>query len=201
MTAVVQTIGQNFISLWQLLELLLSILLVLRVFVRMPPQGQLSVPAPGKMEDDLIRLQQKHIKEFVCSPLFIFVWFRISNKQNLKLFLYKKWYLGTEQGWQIDFDHTKKKSGYYSSCHVSVCAHNYSTVFSLSSLLPLNLEPLKHPNVEVWYYSIAIKDDTLWANVPFSGIKVSNAALCAASTALQRSRSNRVHLWLWILFG
>lgn len=47
-TDVIQTIRQDFISLWQLLELLLSLLFVLWVFIWVPPQGQLSVPAHQK---------------------------------------------------------------------------------------------------------------------------------------------------------
>lgn len=46
--AVIQTIWQDFICLWQLLELLLSLILVLWVFIRVPPQGQPSVPKRGE---------------------------------------------------------------------------------------------------------------------------------------------------------
>lgn len=39
------TIRQDFIRLGELLELLLSVLLVVRILVRVPPEGQFSVPA------------------------------------------------------------------------------------------------------------------------------------------------------------
>lgn len=45
------TVWQDFVGLRQLLELLLSLLLVLGVFVRVPPQGESPVPAVRNITD------------------------------------------------------------------------------------------------------------------------------------------------------
>lgn len=76
--AVIQTIWQDFIRLWQLLELLLSLLLVLWVFIRVPPQGQPSVPKQGgrKRWWLLSKTRLKYLAVMTLRVLFhpVFLW-------------------------------------------------------------------------------------------------------------------------------
>lgn len=59
-TVVKQTIWQDFISFWQLLEFLLSLLFVLWVFIRVPPQGQFSV-STWRQRGNLTGLHWKNV--------------------------------------------------------------------------------------------------------------------------------------------
>lgn len=70
--AVIQTIWQDFICLWQLLELLLSLILVLWVFIRVPPQGQPSVPKRGERKRLwlLSKTRLKHLAVMILRVLF-----------------------------------------------------------------------------------------------------------------------------------